>query len=434
MTAAPAQRAPVGAASRRSPMRLPLLLLLVASAGYIGRTAITVVAPQLIADFGLTLTEVGMLSSAFLAGYTLCQVPSGWLADRVSAYRLFLILAAGWTVLSFACAVVNGSTTHVIGTLIVLRVLFGIFAAPTYPASARAVGAAVPPHSQARANGLVLASIGIGSAASPLLIAPISEHVSWRTALLAVTAIAGVAAIAWRRFAPAAARLIPVKGPEPQRAPVMLQTTTVRSVRGRRSPEHSPLRGRSFRMLCASYFLQGYVGYIFVFWSFLYLREVRHFSLLSAAGSTALPMLATTFAIPLGGWLSDAAVQRFGPTWGRRLLPLAALTIAGIFLLIAAFTPSALLAVVALSICTVLVLSTEGPYWATVNQLAQTRGGVAGGIMNFGSNLGGMISPVLTPWMAARIGWPQALGVGAVLSVIAGLLWMNVNIRSAEAR
>jgi MFS family permease len=192
------------------------------------------------------------------------------------------------------------------------------------------------------------------------------------------------------------------------------------------------LKGLAFRIVCASYFLQGYVGYIFVFWSFLYLREVRHFSLPASAVFTALPMLATTFAIPLGGVLSDVTVQRLGPTWGRRLLPLVALTLAGVFLALSAFTPSAMLSVVCLSICTVLVLSTEGPYWATVNHLVHDRGGLAGGIMNFGSNLGGMISPVLTPWIAERLGWGPALGLAAALSVVAGLLWLGVHVRRPE--
>lgn len=425
--AAPPDSAP--GVTTASGTRLALLLLAVASAGYVGRTALTVVAPQLIAEFGFSLTGMGVVFSAFLVGYTVCQVPSGWLADRVSAHKLFLALALGWTLLMLATAAVRGKLPAlVIAALIALRGLFGIVAAPTYPASARAVAAAVPPTRQARANGLVLASIGIGSAASPLLIAPLSEHVSWRVALAAVAAMTAAAALLWWLFAPAGAHV--VKPPEPRRAPAILETKTV--PHGHRSDRTLPLRGRSFHFLCASYFLQGYVGYIFVFWSFLYLRDVRHFSLAGAAAFTALPMIATVFAIPLGGWLSDAAVQRFGPTWGRRSLPLAALTIAGFFLLIVAFTPSAMTAVAALSICTVLVLSTEGPFWATVNQLAHARGGLAGGIMNFGSNLGGMISPVLTPWIAERIGWGPALGLGAALSALAGVLWMGVRLRRPD--
>jgi ACS family glucarate transporter-like MFS transporter len=187
-----------------------------------------------------------------------------------------------------------------------------------------------------------------------------------------------------------------------------------------------PLQSRSFWFLFASYFLQSYLGYIFVFWFYLYLVQVRHFEVLKAASFTALPWVATIFAIPLGGVLSDAAVARWGATWGRRSVPLIALSSAAIFLVLGARTQNAMMAVGALTACTVLVLSTEGAFWATVTQLAGARSGVAGGVMNFGGNLGGIVSPVLTPWLAERIGWEAALTLTAGLAVAAGLLWLRV--------
>jgi ACS family glucarate transporter-like MFS transporter len=48
--------------------------------------------------------------------------------------------------------------------------------------------------------------------------------------------------------------------------------------------------------------------------------------------------------------------------------------------------------------------------------------------MNFGSNLGGMISPALTPWLAERIGWDTTLTLTAALALIAGLLWLGVRV------
>ena len=48
---------------------------------------------------------------------------------------------------------------------------------------------------------------------------------------------------------------------------------------------------------------------------YLYLVQVRHFDVLKAAGFTALPWVATIFAIPLGGVLSDVAVGRWGAVW-----------------------------------------------------------------------------------------------------------------------
>lgn len=87
----------------------------------------------------------------------------------------------------------------------------------------------------------------------------------------------------------------------------------------------------------------------------------------------------------------------------------------------------------ALTACTVLVLCTEGPFWATMTQLSGERSGVAGGTMNFGSNLGGMISPALTPWLAARIGWSSALTLTAVLAVLAALLWLGVRVENRQS-
>jgi dipeptide/tripeptide permease len=80
----------------------------------------------------------------------------------------------------------------------------------------------------------------------------------------------------------------------------------------------------------------------------------------------------------------------------------------------------------------VLVLGTEGPFWATMTQLSGERSGLAGGVMNFGSNLGGMVSPALTPWLAERIGWESALSLTAGLAIVAGLLWLRVRVEPGD--
>jgi hypothetical protein len=50
-----------------------------------------------------------------------------------------------------------------------------------------------------------------------------------------------------------------------------------------------------------------------------------------------------------------------------------------------------------------------------------------GGIMNLGSNVGGFISPALTPVLAAQIGWNRALLVAATLSVVAAVMWLGIS-------
>jgi len=358
------------------------------------------------ADFHLTQTQLGVVFSAFLAGYTLCQIPSGWLADHVNPRILFFFLVVAWTLLTLATAGVRPAIEGV--TLLwLVRFLFGVTAAPTYPASARTIGVNISPQIQGTANGFVLASIGIGSAITPLMLSAATRNFGWRLALLIPAGIAGIAGLLWIALAPRKLRVEPARSS---------------------SNGSAVLRSPRFWFLVGSYTLQGYIGYIFVFWFYLYLVQVRHFEVMRAAAITALPWVGTLIAIPLGGVASDAAVQHFGPTWGRRLLPLPALTLSAVLLFVGARTESAWMAIACLTLCTVLVIGTEGPFWATVNHLTGRHGGVGGGIMNFGSNVGGMISPVVTPWLAARMGWSGALSATAGLGVIAGLLWLGVTL------
>ena len=401
--------------------RLVLLLMAVASAGYVGRVAITVAAPGMMKDFSLSQAQMGTVFSAFLVGYTFFQVPSGALADRVNARRIFLGLCLGWTVLSALTAFVawrGYGLAMVIPQLWLIRGVFGVIAAPTYPTSGRTIAVTASPGMQGRANSLVLVSVGVGSAVAPLLLAPVAGNYGWRAALLVAALLSGLAGLLWSWLAPNQFNSF-----KATQASVEVPTA---------ASSTRPLRSPGFWFLCASYLLQGYLGYIFIFWFYLYLVQVRHFDVLRAAAFTALPWVATIFAIPLGGVLSDAAVARWGATWGRRSVPLVALCAAAGFLVIGARTANPTMAVAALTACTVLVICTEGPFWATMIQISGERSGVAGGVMNFGSNLGGMISPALTPWLAARIGWESALTLTAGLAVAAGLFWLGVRVKNLE--
>ena len=46
--------------------------------------------------------------------------------------------------------------------------------------------------------------------------------------------------------------------------------------------------------------------------------------------------------------------------------------------------------------------------------------------MNMGANLGGAISPTLTPWVAHQWGWGTSLGLAAFIALIGGLLWFRI--------
>jgi ACS family glucarate transporter-like MFS transporter len=396
------------------------LLAGMATVAYLGRVDITLAAPGLMHDFGLTEIQMGRLFGAFLAGYTLFQIPSGWLVDRMGPRRVLLLAGMGWFATTAAFALLRLSTPQALMlAMLSLRFAFGICASPTYPAAAHGVAAAVPARDHGFANALVLASIGVGPALMHLALGRIFVAVSWRAGMWTVAAISLASAIAWWRWSDHdvdAGRALPSPG-----------------AASKRRLGNSLPRGASFWLLCASYMLESYLGYIFVFWFFLYLVNVRHFALLRANWLSALPWIATLIAIPAGGRASDLLVRRFGATRGRRTLPVAALIVAAGALLLGGETASGAVAVAALTVATAADLCTEGVFWAAMTQLAREKSGTAGGVMNFGGNLAGTLSPLVTPWLAAQVGWAHCLAITAGLGVVAALLWFGVRLDESSS-
>jgi len=391
------------------PWRLVGLLAVTATASYLARVNVSVAGALMRDELALDPIQMGRVFSAFLLGYALCQVPAGMLADRFGAKRVLALAALSWVVATAALALVPSAAA--LPLLLGFRLLLGIGEAPTFPAAAQAISRYIPPAARGRANGLVIAAIGLGSAIAPPLVGFVMVRFGWRVAL-AVSGLPALAvAIAW----------MAVKEMPPEVGAVH-PAVAADEANGR-----GRLGTRSFVLLTASYTLQGYVGYIFVFWFYLYLVDVRGFSLLKGALLSSLPWLLSIVSIPLGGAVSDALVKRLGPAWGRRVVPMAGLVGGSVFIAVGARTTNAVVAAVCLALATALVLSVEGPFWATMTELAGPKSGAAGGVMNMGSNLGGLISPALTPVLAASIGWENALHVAAALSVAGGLLWLGIS-------
>src|SRR5256885_1122554 len=76
------------------------ILCAVAFVLYIDRINISVSAPHIAAEFGLSSQSLGNVLSAFLFGYALGLVPGGWLADRYGAHKVLTVAGIFWAVLT----------------------------------------------------------------------------------------------------------------------------------------------------------------------------------------------------------------------------------------------------------------------------------------------------------------------------------------------
>ena len=421
-----------------TPWRMVALLCATATAGYMCRVNVSTAGALLMEEFGLTQVAMGGVFSAFLLGYAFFQVPAGMLADRWGARRVLGVAAWLWVGATVMQVLVGVGPFGIgllgtLGVFVAWRFVLGVTEAPTYPGAAEGVSRWVLPGYQARANGIIIGSIGLGSALTPPLVSQVMVRWGWRAALL-VSAIPALAvALVWMRVRePPRAVAVPAE-PAESDMPPRRASDSVPAVAFPMTPSATStctLRTWSFTLLTASYTLQGYVGYIFVSWFYLYLVQERGFDLIRGAWWSSLPWVLSIVSIPLGGWIADRLTAgSLGPVWGRRAVPMFGMAGSGVLISVGAHTGSAVLAAVSLAFATALVLCVEGPFWAMMMRVSGARSGTAGGIMNMGSNLGGLVSPALTPLLATWIGWEAALQVAAVLAVGAALMWLGIRPR-----
>jgi ACS family glucarate transporter-like MFS transporter len=91
---------------------------------------------------------------------------------------------------------------------------------------------------------------------------------------------------------------------------------------------------RNLALTTLAYFTLGYFDFIFFYWIYYYFGEVRHMGYSQSARYTTGLFLTMMVMMPLGGWISDRLTGAYGPSVGRRMVPLTALTMAGLLLFV----------------------------------------------------------------------------------------------------
>src|SRR6266403_3370637 len=125
---------PVAADSRSLGVFAPALVLLAICVliNYVDRGNLSVAAPLLKRELGLSASQLGILFAAFFTTYTAMQFVIGWLIDRFDVNR---ILAAGFLVWSLATA-----TTGLLrgfALLLSMRLILGVGVSVAVPASSK---------------------------------------------------------------------------------------------------------------------------------------------------------------------------------------------------------------------------------------------------------------------------------------------------------
>lgn len=396
---------------------------------FIDRVNISIAAKHIMPEYGISEVQMGWIFSAFVLGYALLQVPAGWLGDRFGP-RLVLAVAIGWWSLFTAVTAIAGelfltSVFGVVGSFIIVRLLMGVGEAGGPPNRNRLVANWIPPQERGLALGIGTSGSSLGAALTPPLIVWVMVTWGWRAAFYVAGGVGMLFALLWYWIA----RDRPEEHPWVNAA----ERAHIGVIAGPQNHPTEPvpwrlLLGRTdLWLLAAAYFVVCYIGYLFFSWFYLYLVNVRGFSLVHGGIYAAAPFLAGALASPLGGWLTDRLSERFGKRIGRCGLAACGLLFAAGWICAGAAATEPRLAVLFFSLGAGSLFLTVAAHFSSTIDLAKAHAGTAGGFMGMGGNLGGVASPTLTPLIANSFGWDSALYVAAALLVLGAFLWIGIH-------
>lgn len=391
------------------------LLFAISAVTYMDRVNISVTARQMMPAYGLTDQDMGYVFSAFVFGYALCQIPGGRLGDRWGARVVLACALLWWSLCTVLTAVVAtlpvAGLVGTVGALVIVRFLLGVGESVALPNFNRAVADWMPPGQRGLGIGIAIGGIGIGAAITPPLASWVMVNYHWQSVFYLSALIGLVVALLWVLFS------------RDGRSDATAKADTIPTP----VPWGTIFRSRPLWWLVASYTCLGYVAYIYMSWFYLYLVNVRGIDLLRGGWLAAGPFLAILLFCPLGGWVTDKLVPTIGLRRARLSIGMLGMALAGGLIAVGAWVESQTLAIVCLSLGAGWLYFTVGAYWSVTTDLSKTHAGTLSGVMNTGANVGGVISPSLTPWLADHWGWTASLLVAAGIALCGGLMWMKVN-------
>ena len=162
-----------------------LMLFLINFLNFFDRTIPAVVLEPIRTEFGLTDTMLGLLGTAFTLVYALAGLPLGRLSDRIKRTR---VLSAGVFVWSLMTAASGLAWNFV--SFFLIRLGVGVGEASCAPAANSMIGDMYPSKKRARALGLFMLGLPLGSLACFALVGWLAQNYGWRVPFM-VAAVPG---------------------------------------------------------------------------------------------------------------------------------------------------------------------------------------------------------------------------------------------------
>jgi MFS family permease len=377
---------------------------------YLDRVNVSTAAAGFGKEFHLSHTEVGLVFSAFAYPYLLFQIIGGWVSDRFGARRTLLFCGALWGVATVLTGLAGGLVT-----LLAARLLLGFGEGATFPASTSAMSRWVAKERRGFAQGITHSASRIGNAVAPAVVVLVMARYGWRESFY----VCGVLSLLWVVVWAFTFTEHPKDHPRITEAELAILPQPVQ--RKARLPWMALFK----RMIPVTivYFCYGWTLWLFLSWIPQYFLHNYHLQLGKSAIFASVVFLAGVVGDTLGGLVTDWLFKRTGNLKrARSWMVSVCMLITLIVLVPLMFVHDPVISMACLAAGFFFAEMTIGPMWAIPMDIAPEFSGTASGMMNTGSALAAIISPVVGGFLIDRFGNWDLPFVGSMVLMGCGVI------------
>jgi ACS family glucarate transporter-like MFS transporter len=390
---------------------------------YIDRVNLAVTASTLMKTFNLSSTQMGVLMSAFFWSYVLVMIPLGEVINRWGPKVVGFWSCLGWGLATVMVAVVTGFKS-----LLTVRVFLGVAESPAYPVSARVVSVWVPVRERTFSSAAFDSCSRLGNGIAPPLVVWIMLHWGWQVSFV----VTGVIAIVY-------AFVFKFKYHEPDDHPKVTpselayirQDEVVTEDGTVEKPKLIPLLQLftypRMILVCVGAFCYSYYWTNFNMWVPAYLVKAKGFNLEAMGIAAMIPYIAGVSMEVLGGYVMDIWNRRGASinTLRRTGLGVCMLLTGGtLYLAVNSNDPTMI--VLWLTASMGIFSFGAGNKWSIPSDIAPYgQGGGIASVMNMVGNIGSIIAPVLTGFLASgSLGYNGGFIAMAGIAVLGALAYL----------
>lgn len=383
---------------------------------YLARSTLSVAAPTLKSEFGMTTQQYSWVVLAFQASYTVMQTVAGAVLDALGTRIGFFVFAIGWALSNMAHAFATGWMS-----LAAFRAALGATEAAAIPAGSKTVAQWFPPQERPLATSLFQMGTSVGNMIAPPLVAFCILAWDWQAAFLVTGGLSLIwAGLWWFAYRD------PADHPRLSQAERDALASANKPDAARPATRSGVLRSRLFWAIGVPRFLAEPAWQTFNFFIPLYLVAVWKLDLKSIAMWAWLPFLAADFGSLAAGLLPAWLMKRGSSLLASRkiTMTLGALCMVGPGCLGLATTPGMAIALFCIGGFAHQLLN--GALITLCADVFDSRTvGTASGMAGTCAWVGGMLFTLLIGQSADLFGYgPLFVALAGLDLVAAGVLWL----------